>query len=80
MTITCARCGATGEGLASPPLPTAVGREVHAHTCPDCWKAWLATQVMIINEYRLNLVDPEVRQRLEAEMRRFLCLGEAEAT
>lgn len=79
MTITCARCGATTEALPSPPLPTAVGREVHAQTCPTCWKAWLATQVMIINEYRLNLVDPEVRRHLEVEMRRFLCLGEAAA-
>ncbi len=80
MTITCARCGATCEGLAAPPLPTPVGREVQARTCPACWKAWLATQVMIINEYRLNLIDPEVRQRLEAEMRRFLGLGEAAVT
>lgn len=80
MTITCARCGATAAALPSPPLPTAVGREIHGRTCPSCWKAWLATQIMIINEYRLNLVDPEVRRRLEVEMRRFLCLGEAEAT
>lgn len=80
MTITCARCGATAEALASPPLPTAVGREIHARTCPNCWKAWLATQVMIINEYRLNLVDPDVRKQLEAEMRRFLGLDGAAAT
>lgn len=80
MTITCARCGATAEALPSPPLPTAVGREIHARTCSNCWKAWLSTQVMIINEYRLNLVDPEVRRRLEAEMRRFLSLEEASAT
>ncbi len=74
MTITCARCGATTEALPAPPLPTAAGQEVHRRTCPSCWKAWLSTQVMIINEYRLNLVDPEIRRRLEAEMRRFLCL------
>ena len=80
MTITCARCGAIGEALAAPPLPTPVGREVQEHTCPACWKAWLTTQVMIINEYRLNLVDPEVRRQLEAEMRRFLHLGEVAVT
>lgn len=80
MTITCARCGTTTEALPSPPLPTPVGEEIHQHTCPSCWKAWLSTQVMIINEYRLNLVDPQVRRQLEAEMRRYLGLTEAPAT
>lgn len=79
MMMTCARCGATAEALTAPPLPTAVGREVQQRTCASFWRAWLSTQVMIINEYRLNLVDPQVRRQLEAEMRRFLGLEGASA-
>lgn len=75
MEITCARCGTTAEALAQPPMPTALGREVHERICPACWKEWMGVQVMLINEYRLNLVDPQVRSQLEAEARRFLNLA-----
>jgi len=79
MPITCSRCGATVEPLPQPPLPTAIGREVQERVCPTCWKEWLGVQVMIINEYRLNLIDPEARATLATQMRAFLNLGDATA-
>jgi len=75
MEITCARCGTTTEGLVQPPMPTSLGHDVLARICPACWKEWMGVQVMLINEYRLNLVDPQVRTQLEAEARRFLNLA-----
>ena len=75
MSIQCSRCGSTAEPLPQPPIPTATGREVHARVCPACWKEWLGMQVMLINEYRLNLIDPQARAGLEAQMRTFLNLG-----
>lgn len=77
MTIVCSRCGGTVEPLPQPPLPTPVGREVHAKVCPACWKEWLSVQVMLINEYRLNLIDPGARAALEGQMRAFLKLDAA---
>ncbi len=79
MEITCSRCGRTAQRMEQPPLPTAAGREVQEHVCQACWQDWLRAQVMLINEYRLNLVDPQVRTQLEAEMRRFLQLEERSA-
>ena len=79
MAITCSRCGATTDPLPQPPLPTAVGRDVLARVCPACWKEWLGVQVMLINEYRLNLIDPQARAALEAQLRTFLNLGDATA-
>jgi Fe-S cluster biosynthesis and repair protein YggX len=78
MEINCARCGSTTESLAQPPMPTALGREVQQRVCPACWKEWMGMQVMLINEYRLNLVDPQVRLQLEDEARRFLNLAPAQ--
>lgn len=75
MEITCARCGSTTEALSQPPMPTALGEEIRSRTCPACWKEWMGVQVMLINEYRLNLIDPQVRKQLEAELRRFLNLA-----
>ena len=77
MSITCSRCGVTTDPLPQPPLPTALGREVQARACAACWKEWLGVQVMLINEYRLNLIDPQARASLEAQMRTFLNLGAA---
>ncbi len=72
MPITCSRCGNAGEAMPQPPMPTALGAEIQRNVCPACWQEWLRTQVMLINEYRLNLVDPEARKSLEREMRAFL--------
>ena len=79
MEITCARCGATTGPLAQPPMPTALGSEIQERICPACWQEWMGVQVMLINEYRLNLVDPQVRRQLEAELRRFLNLSPTES-
>ena len=75
MPITCSRCGQTSEAMAQPPMPTALGSEVQKRVCPSCWREWLRAQVMVINEYRLNLVDPEARKALEGQMRVFLNLA-----
>ena len=77
MSITCSRCGQQSEGMAQPPMPTALGSELQQRVCPACWHEWLRTQVMLINEYRLNLVDPEARKALEGQMRAFLNLAPA---
>ncbi len=72
MPITCSRCGGSAEEMAQPPMPTALGKEIQRKVCPACWREWLGNQVMLINEFRLNLVDPEARRTLEREMRAFL--------
>lgn len=74
MTIRCSRCGAESEGLAKAPMPTELGRQVQASTCPACWQEWLRQQVILINEYRLNFLDPQARSTLEGQMRQFLGL------
>jgi Fe-S cluster biosynthesis and repair protein YggX len=42
--------------------------------CAECWQAWQQNEVMVINELRLNFMDPKAQEVLDAEMRRFLCL------
>lgn len=79
-TITCTRCQHQADAMPEPPMPTPMGREVHAHVCRSCWQAWLRTQVILINEYRLNLVDPEARRQLETQMRAFLALPRSAAS
>jgi Fe-S cluster biosynthesis and repair protein YggX len=74
MAITCSRCGKTGE----PPPPHRVGfsgpdrERVLSSICQSCWGEWEATEVKVINEYRLNFLDPQHREMLKKATLDFL--------
>jgi Fe-S cluster biosynthesis and repair protein YggX len=70
-TVTCSRCGEEKPRLPKPPVPGAVGREVQERVCSDCWAEWQAMEVMVINELRLNFMDPKAQQALDEQMRTF---------
>ena len=72
--VCCSRCGSDAEGLERAPLPGAPGRQVLHQTCSACWEEWKGVQVKLINEYRLNVVNPEHYERLIQEMTTFLNL------
>jgi Fe-S cluster biosynthesis and repair protein YggX len=71
--FTCVNCGA-GEPMERPPFPSPYGRELQSKVCAGCWQNWKGTEVMIVNEYRLNLLEREDRKRLREQMTRFLNL------
>jgi Fe-S cluster biosynthesis and repair protein YggX len=60
-------------------LPGAAGREVQAQVCADCWAEWGRSEVMVINELRLNFMDPAAQEVLNRHMREFLHLPAAGA-
>jgi Fe-S cluster biosynthesis and repair protein YggX len=74
--VSCSRCGSTAAGLDRAPLPGMHGERVLAQTCSACWEEWKGTQVKLINEYRLNVTDPDHFDRLMTEMAAFLTLRE----
>ena len=73
-TIECLRCKTSGPGMDESPLPPPHGDELLAHTCPNCFKDWMGTEIMIINEYKLDLGVPRNQELLNLEMARFLSL------
>lgn len=80
-TLECARCGRTdAPALPKPPLPGETGAEVQERVCADCWREWQSMEVMVINELRLNFMDPKAQEILENQMREFLALGGGEDT
>ena len=74
----CSRCNRTSGQLAGPPLPGEDGLEVHQHICAACWGEWERMEVMVINELRLNFMDPKAQQILLQHMRQFLMLEDTE--
>ncbi len=67
-------CTANGAGELADDLPGPLGQEILTRTCSDCWAEWQTAEVMVINEMRLNFMDPKAQDVLFAEMRRFLLL------
>ena len=73
-TVHCRRCGREATALARPPMPGRAGEEVQRSICGLCWAEWQRAEVMVINELRLNFMDPEAQVVLEQHMREFLGL------
>ena len=70
----CSKCSKPSPRLEEAPFPTNLGEKIHAEICQPCWKEWMATSVMVINEYRLNLMSPEGGKVYDAHMCEFLGL------
>lgn len=80
-TVACARCGRPdAPALARRPMPGALGAELQEKICADCWAEWQRVEVMVINELRLNFMDPGAQAALNKHMREFLFPGEAGTT
>ena len=76
-TVQCTRCGRPeAPALARQPLPGPRGAEIRATICADCWNEWQKMEVMVINELRLNFMDPAAQETLTRHMRDFLFPGE----
>lgn len=71
-TVFCSKLQKEAARLVAPPYPGALGERIFNDICQQAWDMWLAHQTMLINEYRLSLVDPKARKMLREEMEKFL--------
>jgi len=69
--IQCVKLNKKAEGLSSPPFPGALGERIYNQVSMEAWKAWLEHQTMLINEYRLSLLDDKSREFLRSEMQKY---------
>lgn len=77
--FTCIRCSRSGGQFETPPIPGEVGEEIQRSVCRACWTEWQQMEVMVINELRLNFMDPKSARILEQHMRQFLMLEESDS-
>jgi len=79
-TITCSRCQRQAPRMAESPLPgTRWEQELLDHTCQACFSDWMATEIMLMNEYRLDMSNPQHFEQLNLEMAKWLSLPSAPA-
>ena len=59
-------------GLESPPFNSILGENIYNSISKEAWELWLEQQTMLINEYRLNLIEKSSVDFLQSELKRFL--------
>ena len=69
--IFCRKLQKNGEMLDRSPYPGALGKKIEAEISAEAWRGWLTHQTMLINENRLNPLDPNARSFLEQEMNKY---------
>lgn len=70
--VHCLKLNKEAEGLEYPPLPSEFGKKIFEHISKQAWEMWINHQTMMINEYRLSMIDPKSRTFLMEEMDKFL--------
>lgn len=69
--VNCAKLGKLAPGLIAPTYPGELGQKIYEHISQEAWQLWLNHQTMLINEYRLSMLDPKAREFLAKEMENF---------
>ena len=69
--VHCVKLGKEAEGLDFQPYPGELGKRIFENVSKEGWDMWLSHQTMLINEYRLNPLDPKARKMIEEQMEQF---------
>ena len=70
--IYCAKLKKEAPGLERQPYPGELGKKIFDNISEEAWQMWLTHQTMLINEFRLSMLDPKAREFLAKEMDNFL--------
>lgn len=70
--IFCEKLKQEAEALDHQPYPGELGKRIFETISKPAWQQWLNHQTMLINEYRLNMLDSKARDFLANEMEKYL--------
>ena len=71
-TVLCQKLKIEAPGLAFQTWPGELGKRVFDNISEQAWGQWVDHQTMLINEYRLNPMDPKAKEMIVGEMEKFL--------
>ena len=70
--VDCAKLKKNAPGLERQPYPGELGKKIYDSISEEAWGLWINHQTMLINEYRLSMLDANARTFLAQEMEKFL--------
>ena len=72
-TVVCTKFGKELPGLEKPPFPGELGQRIYDQVSREAWLLWKDDMRMkVLNEYRLNMADPNDYNVLMEQMQLFL--------
>lgn len=74
-TVFCQRLQKDAPGLDFQLYPGELGKRIFDNISQEAWGEWQKKQTMLINENKLNMMDPEARKFLETQMQAYLFEG-----
>jgi Fe-S cluster biosynthesis and repair protein YggX len=69
--VKCVKFGKEMEGLDRIPWKGDLGKRVYENVSKEAWKMWIEHSKMVMNEYRLNPLDPNSMKVMEEQMEQF---------
>ena len=69
--VQCIKLGHEAEGLAFQVWPGDLGQRIYDNVSQQAWNEWMKHQTMLVNENRINPMDPKGRQFIEQEMEKY---------
>lgn len=69
--VKCIKLQREMPGLEEPPFDNELGRRIYENVSQEAWRMWLEHLKMIVNEYRLNMVDREAQRMVRQYMEEF---------
>jgi len=69
--VKCVKFGREMPGLDHVPWTGELGKRVYANVSKEAWKLWVEHSKMVMNEYRLNPLDPNSHKLMEEQMEQF---------
>ncbi|HMV27132.1 oxidative damage protection protein [bacterium] len=75
--VHCIKLNQELEGLDKAPIPGEIGKRVYEQVSKQAWKMFEEHFKMVMNEYRLNLMDPRTDEIFKQQVQQFLFSGTA---
>ncbi|MFC3095257.1 oxidative damage protection protein [Alteromonas sediminis] len=73
--VFCQHLKKDADGLDFQLYPGELGKRIFDNISKEAWAQWQQKQTMLINEHKLNMMDPTARAFLEKQMEDYLFEG-----
>ena len=74
-TVQCVRLNKEADGLDFQLYPGELGKRIFDSISKEAFADWQKKQTMLINEHKLNMMEPTARKFLEEQMEAYLFEG-----
>ena len=69
--VNCVKLGKELPGLDRAPWKGELGQRVFANVSKEAWKMWVEHSKMLMNEFRLNPLDPNAQKIIAEHMEQY---------